>query len=383
MRDVVIIGGGASGLMCAITCASKGKSVTLLESGVKLGKKIMVSGNGRCNLTNKTISAENYNAYPVQFDMFDNLQTLELFKSLGLETYFDEEGRCYPISNHSGSVLDVLLNKLHQTNCEVITNCMVDNISKINNYFKVDTSLGVYEAKKVVVATGGNSMRHILDELEIEYKPFKPSLCGLKTLQSTQLISGVRAECEVKVLTKDFSKTESGEIIFKDGGVSGICIFNLSALLNWKDINNCSLSLNLLPKYTAKQLLEVLKQRKENLAGLTAIHFFDGMLHKNLGQEILNRCHINLQTPIKNFNLSLLKNFATHLQNLTFNVCGFENNNQVHSGGVLLDELTEKLESKKYSNLYFTGEIVNVDGVCGGYNLQWAWTSGHIVGEVV
>ena len=383
MKDVVIVGGGASGIMCAIVCAMKGKKVTLMESGVKPGKKIMMSGNGRCNLTNKTISSDNYNVFPKQFEKFDNYHALEFFKGLGLETYFDEEGRCYPISNHASSVLDVLLNKLNQTNCEVISNCAVDNIKRVNNYYEVSTALGVFEAKKVVIATGGNTITKILDELEIEYRPFKPSLCGLKTLQSTQLLTGVRAECEVKAVIKDFVKVEKGEVIFKDDAISGICIFNLSALLNWHNIDNCSLSLNLLPQYTDKQLLDVLQTRKQSLSELTARQFFDGMLHKNLGQEILNRCHIKLNMPVKNFNLSILKNFATHLQNLTFNVCGFENNNQVHSGGVRVGELTDNLESKKYANLYFVGEVVDVDGVCGGYNLQWAWTSGYVVGESV
>lgn len=382
-KDIVVIGGGASGLMCALTCALKGKRVTLLESGVKVGKKILVSGNGRCNLTNKNITAQNYNQFSDLLYKFDNVQTLKFFETLGLQTYFDDEGRCYPISNHSASVLDVILNKLHQTKCEILVNTKVENITKGDSEYVLTTSQGQIEAKKVVIATGGNTMQTILVNLGQEFKPFKPSLCGLKTLQDTQLINGVRVKCDVKLVGHQFEDYEQGEVIFKDDGISGICIFNLSARLNWAKLNNCSLSLNLFPQIDSKTLLEKLQIRKQNLLDLTVKQFFDGMLHKNLGIEILNRCHINLQTPVEKLTLSNLKNFATHLQNLTFNVCGFSNNNQVYNGGVCLNELTENLESKQHKGLYFIGEVVDIDGQCGGYNLQWAWTSGHIVGELL
>ena len=380
-KDIIVIGGGASGLMCALTCALKGKRVTILEGGLKVGKKILVSGNGRCNLTNKNITNQNYNQFCELLNKFDNEKTLQLFESLGLQTYFDDEGRCYPLSNHSASVLDVILNKLNQTKCEILVNTKVESIEKTNTGYLLTTNQGEFEAKKVVVATGGNTMQDALVDLGLEFKPFKPSLCGLKTLQDTKLISGVRTDCEIKVVNKDFVQFEKGEVIFKDEGISGICIFNLSAKLNWAKLDSCSLSLNLLPNLKYNQLVELLQQRKNNLLGLTVKQFFDGMLHKNLCLEILNRCHMNLQTPIAKLTLSNLKNFATHLQNLTFNVCGFENNNQVYNGGVCLTELNENLESKKHKNLYFCGEVVNVDGECGGYNLQWAWTSGHVVGD--
>lgn len=381
VKDVVVVGGGASGLMCALTCALKGNNVTILEGGLKVGKKILVSGNGRCNLTNKNITSQNYNQFPELLNNFDNVKTLKFFNGLGLNTYFDEEGRCYPLSNHSSSVLDVLLNKLSQTKCEIVTNVKVDNITKTANGYLLSTTQGQIETKKVVVATGGNTMQNVINDLGIDFKQFKPSLCGLKTLQDTKLISGIRTECEIKIVNKNFVQQEKGEVVFKDEGISGICIFNLSAKLNWAELDSCSLSLNLIPNLKYNQLIEMLQQRKNNLSGLTVKQFFDGMLHKNLGLEILNRCHMKLQTPIEKLNLSNLKNFATHLQNLTFNVCGFENNNQVHNGGVCLTELNENLESKQHKGLYFCGEIVDVDGVCGGYNLQWAWTSGHVVGE--
>ncbi len=381
VNDIVIIGGGASGLMCALTAGLKGKKVTILEAGFKVGKKIMASGNGRCNLTNKNISSLNYNNLPNIYSKFDNVKTLEFFNSLGLEYYFDEEDRCYPVSNHASAVLDVMENKLDTLGASIITNTQVTGIAKLDKGYIVSTTNGEYQAKKVVVATGGNSLQNVLTSLNIHFKPFKPSLCGLKTLQSTKLISGIRTECDIKVTANNFTTTESGEVIFKDDGISGICIFNLSAKLNWENIKNCSVSLNLLPNIKPNKLIEMLQQRKINLANLTVKQFFDGMLVKNLGLEILNRCHMNLSILVSKLSLSQLKNFATHLQNLTFNICGFSNNNQVHNGGVELSELTDNLECVNHAGLYFCGEIVNVDGECGGYNLQWAWTSGHIVGD--
>ena len=130
------------------------------------------------------------------------------------------------MSNHSSSVLDVLLNKLSQTKCEIVTNVKVDNITKTANGYLLSTTQGQIETKKVVVATGGNTMQNVINDLGIDFKQFKPSLCGLKALQDTKLISGIRTECEIKIVNKNFVQQEKGEVVFKDEGISGICIFN-------------------------------------------------------------------------------------------------------------------------------------------------------------
>ncbi|MBQ2864131.1 MAG: aminoacetone oxidase family FAD-binding enzyme [Clostridia bacterium] len=380
-NNILIIGGGASGLMCALTACKNGKSVTILEGAFKVGKKILASGNGRCNLTNKNITKACYNNFPVQLNKFNNTQTIKLFESLGLETYFDDEGRCYPVSNHSSSVLEVLINALKNHNCNIITNCMVKNITKQNDVFSVESSQGVFNANKVVVATGGNTMVNILKGFNISFKKFMPSLCGLKTSENTKLVAGIRQNALVTLSTPNFNYSEEGEIIFREDGVSGICIFNLSSKLNWFGLAKATLSLNLLPNKTIEQILAMLESRKQKLSTLNAINFFDGLFINNLGQEILNRAKISLQTPVSKLTDKNLITLAKTIMALKFNVVGMLANNQVHHGGVQLSELTNNLECKKISGLYVCGEVVNVDGVCGGYNLQWAWSSGHAVGE--
>lgn len=381
-KNILIIGGGASGLMCALTCVLNNKSVCVLESGFKVGKKILVSGNGRCNLTNKNILKNCYNNYPEQLNVFNSTKTLELFSSLGLETYFDEEGRCYPISNHSKSVLDVILNKLDNPLCEIITNCEVINIEKVGDHFIVKTSNETFKANKVVLATGGNSVLPILKSLSIPHKTFKPSLCGLKTTQNLKQLNGIRVNAKVSLLKGNkVEHSEVGEVLFKEDGLSGICIFNISAKMNWLNLENAKVVVNLFPDLTFEELTKKLKTRVNNLSNYATHKFFDGMLQPALANEIFLRTKINTNKLVKSLLDENLAQLAKTLQNLEFNVCGTQNNFQVHSGGIELSSVTKTLECKTVKNLFFCGEILDVDGMCGGYNLQWAWTSGHIVGE--
>lgn len=380
VKEVIIIGGGASGLMCAVTCALKGIKTCILESNLKVGKKILVSGNGRCNLTNKNLNKESYNNYPSQFNVFGSSQTINFFNKLGLETYFDDEGRCYPVSNHSSAVLDVLINQLNKTNCEIFTNCNVVKVEK-NENFKVITSSGDFYANKVVVATGGNTAKNILSNFNLKIKENVPSLCSLITKENTKLINGIRVRAKISILSKNGKMEETGELLFKERGVSGICVFNLSAKMNWENIKNAELNINLLHCVTKEELIKKLNERKTNLKCFAVKNFFDGLFHKNLGLELINRCRISLTKTVDELTNKELEKLCNEILHFKLNVVGFDNNNQVHHGGVDLAEVTENLECKQIKNLYLCGEALNVDGVCGGYNLQWAWTSGHIVGE--
>lgn len=380
-KDTIIIGGGASGLMCALSAIKNNKKVCILESAFKVGKKILVSGNGRCNFTNKNLNANCYNVFPKQFEHFNNFDTQKLFESIGLESYFDEEGRAYPISNHSSSVLDVLTNSLNNSMCEIITNCNVLNVKKENGKFLIETNSDVFVANKVVIATGGNTMQQTLKNFGIETTKIKPSLCGLKTSEHLQLLNGIRVNAVISIKVNNKTLKEKGEVLFRENGISGICVFNLSAKLNWLNCCGGQISINLMPEYTKSELINKLQMRKENLKKLNAKQFFDGWFHNNLGIEILNRCGINLKTKVEKLTKDNLTKMAQEILALTFNVVGFMDNNQVCSGGVALNELNLSLESKKIKNLFLCGEVVDVDGICGGYNLQWAWTSGYVVGE--
>lgn len=382
-RKTIIIGGGASGLMCALIANLNGEKVTVLESDVKVGKKILVSGNGRCNFTNSNILPNSYNQNIDKFiNRFSPLQVVDFFKFLGVEPFKDDAGRWYPNSNLSSSILDVLLNRLNLFNTEIKTLTTVTNVIKQKNGYLVETNNGSFECEKVVLACGSNKLTNIFDSLNLSYKKFVPSLCALKVKQKVNELSGIRLpNVRVTLKTNGVTYSEFGEVLFKDDGLSGICVMNLSSYLARLNNFNGVVSINLFPEKDVKHLVEYLINRKNLLNGMPASKFFLGMYHKNIGYEILRRANININQNVGDFNIEILEKIANVMLNFSFDVVGYYNNNQVFSGGVELSELTENLESKNNKNFYVCGEACDVDGVCGGYNLQWAWASGFIVGE--
>lgn len=382
-KETVIIGGGPAGLMCALIAGLNGKKVTILEADVKVGKKILVSGNGRCNLTNLSNLENAYNQNVMKYLIrLDAVETVKFFNFLGLETMRDEESRMYPITNMSISVLDTILNHLELLKTEIITQTKVESVVKSKDEYKLITNNGEYTAKNVVLATGGNSAKEILDSLNIKTKPCIPSLCALKVKENVQELSGIRIPNAVaSVLINGKEHKQFGEVLFKDEGVSGICIFNLSAEMARKNIDSTRLSINIFPEYSKKGLVDLLLNRKNTLLNLPAHKFFCGLTHKNIGNEVLKRANISRNDAVSTFNFEHLEKIAETLQNLQFEVNGKYDNAQVHSGGVMLSELNHNLEVKDHPQFYVCGEVVDVDGLCGGYNMQWAWTSGSIVGE--
>lgn len=373
--DVAIIGCGASGAMCAIT--TKNKNVAIFDSSTKTVKKLLVTGNGRCNLTNTNVNSSFYNTNIDDFlKRFNNFQTLDFFKSIGLETYADEEGRVYPISNSAKSVVDVMTQKLEKR--ELFLGQSVVSVAKEKDVFVVKTEKDSFKAKKLVVTTGGNSFA-ILDELGVKYKEFTPSLVALRC-KNTRDLNGIKiSNVNVTAKGKFGKQSEMGEVLFKEEGVSGIVIFNLSALFARQKDFSGEIEIDLLPKLTEKEIAKKLCERQK--LSVNADKFFVGMFQNAVANEIFKQAKINTNKNCKDFSTTEIEKMSKTIKSLKFEVCGHYENNQVFSGGVKLEDLTQNLEHKQIKNLFFCGEIVDVDGVCGGFNLQWAWTSGHIVGE--
>ncbi len=379
MEKTCIIGGGASALMCA--CFARG-DVTIFEKAEKCGKKILATGNGRCNLTNKNMNGYSYNVNISEYiKRFNVEQTLSFFNSIGLETYFDEEGRCYPVSNTATSVLSVLKNYIQtKKNIKINSEKCVKNIKFNEKSYIIEFEDGNFDIfDKVIVATGKDTNLSVFDKFNIKYKKFVPSLCSLKTEKHKNL-SGVRVS-DVCVYCEKLNFKEKGEILFKDDGISGIVIFNLSA--HMARLNNyChSIYIDFLPNVDITTLKQKLMQRKNKFINFNADNFLTGFFHKELNFELLKRCNINLNKPVANLNEKNMDVLCTQIKEFSLKTFGAFDNNQVCSGGIELKDLNENLESKNNKGLYFIGEVCDVDGVCGGYNLQWAWTSGKIVGE--
>ena len=379
--DVIIIGGGASGCLASIFASKKYKNILIIDKQNKLAKKILVTGNGRCNLSNYNINSEKYNQNIDSFlNQFSVQDTLNFFKSIGLETYFDNENRIYPISNSAKSVVDVLTNAIDSLNIKYELNCEVEDIEK-NNIFTIKTNKGQFLTNKLIIATGGNSMLNILEKFNLDIKNIKPSLVSIKTNSTKNLANTRISNVKVSLVNKNNSKlySENGEVLFKENGISGICIFNISSILARLNEKDSKISIDLLPFVSKDKLTNMLIKRKA--LNLPINKFFDGIFVNSVAYEILNRAKINENRFSTQLTANEIEKFSQIIKNFDFTIKGLYDNNQVFAGGIKLSSLSSSLESKKIENLYFCGEICDVDGLCGGYNLQWAWTSGKIVGE--
>lgn len=374
--DVIIIGSGASGCMTAIT--TKSKNVAIIDSNYTIAKKLLVTGNGKCNLSNLSTTSKQFNIdidnYMKQFGVCD---TLNFFENLGLLTYADNENRVYPISNSAKSVVDILTNSIPKYH-DIYLNTSVSDIAKTEYGFKVSTDTQDFECKKLVIASGGNTLVTPLTDLGVKFTKISPSLVALHT-NSTNNLNNLRvSNVKVTATCDNVSKSDFGEILFKESGISGIVIFNLSTLFARHHNFNGTISIDLLPTKSIAELNSILNKRKSQNVLLSKI--FVGIFQNQLADEILRQSKLNTNISSKDLSDNDILMLANTIKNLTFTVDGYYNNNQVISGGVPITDLTHNLEYKNIPNLYFTGEICDVDGECGGYNLQWAWTSGHIVG---
>lgn len=380
MKSVCIIGGGASALMCACF-VSDNIDVTIIEQNEKIGKKILATGNGRCNLSNRYMNKCSYNCDISKYlTQFNNIDTLKFFNKIGLETYEDEQGRVYPLSNSANSVLEVLKNHISQKpNVHIVTCSTFTNLSVWNGGFNVFYENSQHFFDKVVVASGNKTDLSIYKNLGVEVIDFLPSLCALKT-EKNKVLAGHRFS-DVKVTCKRANFQECGEVLFREDGISGIVIFNLSSYL--ARINNycVDIVIDFLPNITIEKLIEKLKNRQKLLKKYKIDDFLTGFLDKSLNFEILKQVKLDLNKSVNGLTIHQIEMLAHLIKNYKISTCGYLNNNQVCTNGVLLECLDDNLQSKKVKGLYFAGEVINVDGVCGGYNLQWAWTSGKIVGE--
>ena len=379
--DVIIIGGGASGLMTALQFENSKKRVAIFEAGYTLGKKILVTGNGKCNLTNMNVNSSFYNTnIDTYLSKFSVKDTLKFFNEIGLETYADECGRVYPITNSAKSVLDVLTKRVYRLkNVDYMPNFRVDNVKQVGSGFAIYNNEEIYGARNLVICTG-NIENPFIKELTNENYTLFPSLVALTTVENTKNLDGVKvsnvkitAECNGK------KKSEMGELLFKDKGLSGIAIFNLSTLFARKNNFEGKVVVNLLPGKTPKQIAKIIKSRCAIYDNV--IDIFTGMFVDTIREELFRRAKVNEQLKSSRLSKDKIELLSELIHGLVFNINGCYNNNQVMSGGVKLSNLNNTLEHKNIKGLYFTGEAIDVDGECGGYNLQWAWTSGAIVGR--
>lgn len=406
MNNIAIVGGGASGIFLAVylkrllLANNKDASITIYERLEKTGKKILATGNGRCNFTNIGLSKKEYNnpefvSYAI--DNFTPYDLINFLKDLGLQTMIDKEGRVYPYSESANTFLDVLRTYLKIYKIMEYCNTEIKKVIKQNDSFILETAKGQkISADIVIFSTGGRSSQiHgsngsgylLLKQLKHQIIEPKPGLVGITTdPKEVKSLMGIRSKVKVTLYNKkkkENSFSEEGEIIFKADGISGIVIMNVESYM-MRNPANYILKIDFLPKTTCEELFVDLKMRAIDLKNFENPNLLMGYFPKMLNYAIFKKAKIDVSGYIKDLTdkdigkvIKVIKEFALEI-NGTYD---FERS-QVTVGGLALNDVCEKtMESKKTKNLYVTGELLDIDGMCGGYNLHWAFASAVCAAE--
>jgi predicted Rossmann fold flavoprotein len=396
-QQVIVVGGGASGLTAAIVAARSGASVAIIEHTSKPGKKLLSTGNGKCNLTNMKQFDE---AYRSNYKEFINKarkqvtveETLHFFRDLGL-VLTDRNGYIYPYSGQATAVLEALLSELKYLGVEIITDCRV---TQIKPDLTVITSAGKRKADAVILAAGSmaasktgsdGSGYTLAKELGHRIIPPLPALVQLKCKETWyKQVTGVRTEAVV-TLKVDGTVTASdrGELQLTDYGISGIPVFQVSrfAVKGLNENKPVIIELDLIPAMDYTETMEYLKERRNRFGHRPAKEFLNGVINQKLIPILLKEAGIH-SGNVAQLTQAQIKALTDALKGLKTVVTSFNSYEQaqVCSGGIDTREANpETMESKLVKGLYLAGEVLDVDGICGGYNLQWAWTSGILAGR--
>ena len=398
--EIAVIGGGASGMMAAITARKSGKEVVILERKDRILKKVLITGNGRCNMTNMNADISNYfgkNISSVEniLNSFNPQDTMDFFNGLGIMCNEENRGKVYPLSGQASSVVDALRFEAERLGVRIETEFYVRKIEKEGFKFKIySEERKKIEAGRVIIAAGGQSYPELgsngsgfelAKELGHSVTKLSPSIVQLKTEKhQVKGLQGIKTDVAVTAYG-DNKKicAYDGELLFTDYGISGNVVFNISFVMPL--YKNVEFEIDFMEKFDYNELYEILKERKKIMSHLTMENYFNGMINKKLGQFLSKVSGIEkLSKPVKDLNDSEIRKLCTVLKKYRVKILdttGFKNA-QITAGGVSLDEVNpETLESKIVKGLYFSGEVLDVYGECGGFNLQWAWASGYIAGK--
>jgi predicted Rossmann fold flavoprotein len=396
-QQVIIVGAGASGLAAAIQAARQGASVTVLEHTAKPGKKLLSTGNGKCNLTNRMTPDGAYRGGQQEFikkvlDRITVEQTLEFFKDLGL-VLTDRNGYVYPNTGQAVSVLEALLFELNHLGVSIITDCQVEEIRKD---LTLMTSKGKKKADAIILAAGsmaapktgsdgsGYQLARALGHRIV--KPL-PALVQLKCREKWyKQAAGVRTEASVTLKIDGKTAAEDrGELQFTDYGISGIPVFQVSrfAAGGIDTGRQVTAELDLLPSMDFNSTRQLLSERAKRFRYRPAEEFLNGVLNHKLARILLKEAGIPEKGFVKDITTLQIKELTSALKGLKTEILTTNSFDQaqVCSGGIdTRDVDPNTMESKLMNGLYLAGEILDVDGICGGYNLQWAWSCGLLAG---
>ncbi len=377
MKRIAVIGGGPGGLTACYKIKEEHPDyqVVLFEKDEMIGKRIKVSGNGRCNLLNININQNDYyNGEKINYILsYFNKYQNKFFSELNLHLYHDEEGRIYPITNSSKTVINAFINALNRKGVVIKLNEKFISLNKNNDKYLLITSCDKYIFDKVIFATGGASYLYKKEDYEniikslpykINYEELSGVLCPIKVKEKiNKACVGKRSKAKIYLyLNNDLIYEESGEILFKKDGISGIVIFNISRYIDYKKANLYSIKINFIDGIKKNDIEKELSlySKKEVISSYVVDEIADLILsyYNNVYQG--------------------LSSFILHVDSL-YSL----NESQVTRGGILIEELNNDLSLKKDENIYFLGEMIDVDGKCGGYNIYFALASGYFVGSKI
>ena len=399
--DVIIIGGGAAGFFTAINAAEQNPDlkITILERGKEVLTKVKVSGGGRCNVTHaEFLPKELTQNYPRgkkellgPFHSFMTGDTIEWFSKRGIELKIEEDGRIFPITDSSQTIIDCFISETDRLGIDILKSQSVKTIKKEDKFWTIETASETFSAEKLVIATGSNpKIWKLLESLDHTIVPPVPSLFTFN-IDDKRIkgLPGISTEASVRVLNEN-GKTvleSEGPLLITHWGMSGPAILKLSAWgarLLEPTKYHFSIQVNWLLDISFSEIIEQLKSLKIELAKKTVLKNAQFDLPKRLWQSLVDASDISETTTWADISKQQINNIASQLTESRFNVHGKSTFKEefVTAGGVKLKEVDFKtFKSKKQKNLYFAGEVLNIDAITGGFNFQNAWTSGFMVAQ--
>lgn len=394
MNKIAVIGGGAAGMIAAITAQRLGCQVSLYEKNTRVGKKLLATGNGRCNYTNTGACSDDYHSGKANFvyhalQQFSAAAAIDFFKALGIEPKYENDGKVYPRSEQASSILDVLRHEVNRLGVKLYTEIALDNIVIGETGFLLNQNHS-YDA--VIIATGGKAMPAsgctgdgyaIAKRFGHNIIEPKPALVQLKLAGNFfKAISGVKLDSQVTLYHKGrVLAVEQGDLLFTDYGISGPPVLQLSRIAAHYN-NGLTVALNLYSDYSVDELRAIISARRQ--LDKTIADSLTGLVNKRLSGVILKQCQIDGKAQASTLSDTAIDKLTSALSDWRIPITGSKGwqSAQVTVGGVDTSEVSPNdLQSNFIPGLYFCGEVLDVDGRCGGYNLQWAWASGYLAGK--
>ena len=400
MKTIVIVGGGASGLIASIYAKNDNTEVILLERNKECGKKLLATGNGRCNYWNSNQDLSHYNSNNKELlgsviTSDNQKEIMDFFYKIGIIPKIKND-YYYPYSNQAQSIKDALIVEAKKKGVKIYNDCFVSKIAFKNKKFIINSNIDQYVSDCLIIATGskaspktgsdGNGY-NLISQLSHSIIEPLPALVQLRGNEKYfKDWAGIRSDVKIKLYSNDqFIKEETGEIQLTDYGISGICTFNLSRFVsrNLKENKKQYVYINFLP-FLNTDIYEWFNQRATILENRNIFELLEGVLNNKLITVILQICKIDLKKTYQDLNNAEKKLLIEKITNFKLEITGTNSFDQaqVCSGGVPLTEINiNTMESKFIKDLYIVGELLDVDGECGGYNLSFAWISGMLAGK--